>query len=116
MISSMSLANTTLPSSTSSKAAGSNSSSTGATGASTVTKNMFLQLLVAQMKNQDPLNPTDSVQYLTQLAQFQTLEQSINMGTDLTAIRTDLDSLVGATGSGTGTSTNTTTGTTKTTA
>ena len=61
---------------------------------SAVTKNMFLQLLVAQIKNQDPLNPTDGVQFLTQLAQFQQLEQSINMGQDLTAIRGDLDQLV----------------------
>lgn len=40
----------------------------------------FLKLLVAQMKNQDPLNPQDSVQYMTQLAQFSSLEQltSIN--------------------------------------
>lgn len=36
---------------------------------------MFLKLLVAQMKNQDPLNPQDSVQYMTQLAQFSSLEQ-----------------------------------------
>jgi flagellar basal-body rod modification protein FlgD len=55
---------------------------------------MFLQLLVAQIKNQDPLNPTDGVQFLTQLAQFQQLEQSINMGQDITAVRNDLDKIV----------------------
>ena len=37
----------------------------------------FLQLLIAQIKNQDPLNPTDSVEFLTQLAQFSELEQLI---------------------------------------
>ena len=58
-----------------------------------VNKNMFLQLLVAQIKNQDPLNPTDGVQFLTQLAQFQQLEQSLNMGQDLAAVRADLDKL-----------------------
>jgi flagellar basal-body rod modification protein FlgD len=94
-------------------AASSASSATpAATGASTVTKNMFLQLLVAQIKNQDPLSPADGTQFLTQLAQFQTLEQSMNMGTDLSAIRSDLDALVGAT---TGATTGTTTGTTQTT-
>ncbi len=36
--------------------------------ASTVSKNMFLQLLVAQIRNQDPLKPTDGTQFLTQLA------------------------------------------------
>jgi len=55
---------------------------------------MFLQLLVAQLKNQDPLNPTDGTQFVTQLAQFQQLEQSVNTGQDITAIRTDLDQLL----------------------
>jgi len=76
-------------------ASGSSSSGiTAGTGTSQVTKNMFLQLLVAQIKNQDPMSPTDGVQFLTQLAQFQQLEQSMNSGQDLTAIRTDLDKLV----------------------
>ena len=69
---------------------GSTSSPT-TTGSSEVTKNMFLQLLVAQLKNQDPLNPSDGAQFLTQLAQFQQLEQSINTGQDVSAIRTDLE-------------------------
>ena len=72
----------------------SSSGSTATTGTSQVTKNMFLQLLVAQIKNQDPMSPTDGVQFLSQLAQFQQLEQSMNSGQDLTAIRTDLDKLV----------------------
>src|SRR5262249_23482411 len=59
--------------------------------ATQVSKDMFLQLLVAQIKNQDPLNPTDGVQFLTQLAQFQQLENGLNMGQDITAIRSDLD-------------------------
>lgn len=48
------------------------------------TKEMFLKLLVAQIKNQDPLNPTDGVQFLSQLAQFSELEQlmSIRQGID----------------------------------
>ena len=60
----------------------------------TVDKTMFLQLLVAQLKNQDPLNPTDSGQFMQQLAQFQQLEQSVNSGQDIAAIRQDLDQLV----------------------
>jgi flagellar basal-body rod modification protein FlgD len=64
------------------------------TSGTQVTKNMFLQLLVAQIKNQDPMNPADSVQFLTQLAQFQQLEQSMNMGQDMAAARTDLDKIV----------------------
>ena len=86
----------------------SSTSTTAASSTTDVTKNEFLQLLVAQIQNQDPLNPADGTQFLTQLAQFQSLEQSMNMGTDLSAIRSDLDTLVGAT-------TGTTTGTTQTT-
>jgi flagellar basal-body rod modification protein FlgD len=59
-----------------------------------VDKNMFMQLLVAQLRNQDPLNPTDGTQFVAQLAQFQQLEQSVNSGQDLTQIRQDLDKLV----------------------
>ena len=74
----------------------SNSSSTATPGTSQVTKNMFLQLLVAQIKNQDPLSPTDGIQFLTQLAQFQQLEQSMNSGQDLSAIRTGIEQIVAA--------------------
>ena len=38
-------------------------------------KDMFLKLLVAQMKYQDPMNPTDSSQFLSQSAQFTSLEK-----------------------------------------
>ena len=51
-----------------------------------VTKDAFLQLLVAQVKNQDPLNPTDGVQFLSQLAQFSELEQLIAMRSDVQEI------------------------------
>ena len=44
-------------------------------------KNTFLKLLVAQIKNQNPLNPTDSVQFLSQLTQYSELEQLININT-----------------------------------
>jgi flagellar basal-body rod modification protein FlgD len=37
--------------------------------------NEFLTLLVAQLKNQNPMNPTDPTQFVSQLAQFSTVEQ-----------------------------------------
>lgn len=40
-------------------------------------KDIFLQMLVAQMTNQDPFNPQDPTQYVTQLAQFSMLEQTM---------------------------------------
>jgi flagellar basal-body rod modification protein FlgD len=54
-------------------------------------KNMFLTLLVAQMKNQDPLNPADGSQFVAQLAQLTQLEQSIAMRQDMDGIKADLD-------------------------
>ena len=42
-------------------------------------KNLFLELLVAQMKYQDPMNPQDPTQYVTQLSQFSALEQSMTL-------------------------------------
>lgn len=47
-------------------------------------KETFLQLLVAQIKNQDPLKPMDGVQFLSQLAQFSELEQLIGIRQELT--------------------------------
>jgi len=43
----------------------------------------FLQLLVTQIQNQDPTQPMDSSTFLTQLAQFSSLEQLVNINQDL---------------------------------
>jgi flagellar basal-body rod modification protein FlgD len=42
-------------------------------------KDEFLQLLVAQIQNQDPLNPMDGTEYVAQLAQLSTVEGIENM-------------------------------------
>jgi len=42
-------------------------------------KDAFLQLLVTQMKYQDPLEPTDNTEYISQLATFSELEEMQNM-------------------------------------
>jgi len=44
-------------------------------------KDIFLKLLVAQMKNQDPLKPQDATQMSSQLAQFNMVEQQTNTNT-----------------------------------
>ncbi len=50
-------------------------------------KTTFLRLLVTQLKNQNPLNPSDGVEFVTQLAQFTALEQSTQMSVDIAEIR-----------------------------
>src|SRR3954469_25120772 len=44
-------------------------------------KDSFLKLMVAQMKNQDPMNPSDDKQNIAQMAQFSSLEQITNLAT-----------------------------------
>jgi flagellar basal-body rod modification protein FlgD len=44
-------------------------------------KDDFLQLMVAQMKNQDPMNPADDKDNIAQMAQFTSLEQITNLAT-----------------------------------
>lgn len=62
---------------------------------STVDKDQFLQLLVAQMKYQDPLEPTSNTEYISQYATFSELEQMQNMSASLELARAS--SLVGQT-------------------
>lgn len=49
-------------------------------------KATFLQLLVAQIKNQDPTKPQDGIEFITQLAQFSSLEQALDTNKQLTSI------------------------------
>ena len=53
-----------------------------------VNEQTFLQLLVSQIKNQDPLSPTDSMQFVSQLAQFSSLEQLIGIHESLNTLNT----------------------------
>jgi flagellar basal-body rod modification protein FlgD len=64
------------------------SSSSSANSLSTPSESTFLNLLVAQMKNQDPLSPTDSTQFVSQLAQFSELEQVISIRSDTDKLAT----------------------------
>ena len=61
-------------------------SSANTTSTSTVDYNTFLQLLVAEMKNQDPTNPMDTAQYMSQFAQLSTVEQAMQTNAKLDAL------------------------------
>jgi flagellar basal-body rod modification protein FlgD len=88
-----------------------------------VNENTFLQLLVAQLQNQDPLNPDQQsgTQMVSELAQFSELEQVMGIGQNVQTITTDLGSQAAAsgqassTGSGADPSATTTASTTPTT-
>lgn len=60
----------------------STSSSSNSTDSLT-SEDTFLKLLVSQIQNQDPLNPADGVQFLTQLTGYSQLEQLMQINQEL---------------------------------
>jgi len=84
-----------------------------ASSAATVGYNDFLNLLIAELKNQDPTSPADPTQFVAQLATFSQVEQQVQTNTKLTSLLTSsalqqADSVIGkvvtsADGSTTGT-------------
>ena len=93
---------------TSATTTGTTSSSSSSSLSGAANEQMFLQLLVAQLKNQDPLSPADPTQFVSQLAQFSELEQVIG-------IRGDIETQMSSTAATTGTAgTSSTAGTSQT--
>jgi flagellar basal-body rod modification protein FlgD len=63
-------------------------SKAASSGDDLATQEVFLKLLVAQIQNQNPLEPMEGMEFVTQLAEFSGLEQ-------LQAIRSGIDELIG---------------------
>lgn len=57
-------------------------------------KDLFIKILVAQMSNQDPMNPQDPTEYVSQLAQFAELEQSMRLNNAMDLLIALSDALV----------------------
>ena len=75
---------------------GANSSLGGALGGGAdkqMGKTEFLKLLVAQIKNQDPLKPQDDTAFVAQLAQFSSLEQQLSSNKFLELVATQQQGL-----------------------
>jgi flagellar basal-body rod modification protein FlgD len=50
-------------------------------------KDQFLQILVTQLRNQDPMQPMQDKEFIAQMAQFSSLEQMVNMSKEMTSLR-----------------------------
>jgi flagellar basal-body rod modification protein FlgD len=66
--------------------AGAQASSLSSSLPTEINKSDFLELLVVQLKHQDPMNPVDNQQFITQLATFSSLEQLISINTGITKL------------------------------
>lgn len=63
-----------------------NSASSGASSAASINYESFLQLLITQMKNQDPTDPMDASEQVAQLATFSQVEQTIQTNKHLESL------------------------------
>ena len=80
-----------------SAAATGTASTTAAATPSDITSSDFLTLLVGELKNQDPTQPTDPNQYITQLAQVNSLEQLIQINSGVSSLDTAVSTTTSST-------------------
>ncbi|MGV1790516.1 flagellar hook assembly protein FlgD [Rhizobium lusitanum] len=73
-------------SSSGSSSSGSSQSAAAASASASLNYNDFLQLLIAQMQNQDPTDPMDASQQISQLASFSQVEQQIQTNSHLETV------------------------------
>jgi flagellar basal-body rod modification protein FlgD len=83
------------------QATGARPSDVSSAAGDTLDYSAFLKLLIAQIENQDPLEPTNSTDYVAQLATFSEVEQSVKMNDMITELLansriTEANALVGS--------------------
>lgn len=69
------------------------SATSGAGAAPSMDRNAFLQLLVAQLSHQDPLQPMEGTEFVQQLSQFSLVEQAITQSNQLDVLSTQVRGL-----------------------
>ena len=79
---------------TSTTSAATTAASTTSTGTLALGTTDFLKLLMTQLTNQNPLDPTDPTEFTSQLATYSGLEQQINMNTTLSTMSDNMSSLL----------------------
>ncbi len=85
-------------------AGGQNAGTTDAKSRANLDYDAFLQLLIAEMKNQDPTQPMESTEYIAQLAAFSNVEQMVQANAKLDSLMATLslsqaDGVIGRTAS-----------------
>ena len=80
---------TAVAATTTSSASAASNTTAAASASATVDYNSFLKLLVAELQNQDPTNPTDPTQYLSQIASFSAVGQTVQTNTKLDTMITN---------------------------
>ncbi|WP_379147683.1 flagellar hook assembly protein FlgD [Paenibacillus sp. sgz500992] len=73
-------------------------SSKKTTGSSVLGKDQFLKILMTQLQNQDPTQPMEDKEFIAQMAQFSSVEQLMNISTQMTAMSQSLGSVSGLIG------------------
>lgn len=68
------------------------------TGNNSMGKDQFLQILITQLKNQDPLSPLQDKDFIAQMAQFSSVEQMTNLSTTMTNSLKELQMIRGSLG------------------
>ncbi len=74
----------------------STASSATPSGFSSLTSNDFMQMLIAELKNQDPTQPMDNSQLLQQLTQMQSMQSSVELNSTLTNLSNNQQVTAGA--------------------